>query len=112
MARNDMTKWLSIALCAVLALGLGCSSKSQMVARDFCAGEMCPVCRFRNDLACVCVNVGNDTPEAQHQGRTYHFCSESCRREFLETPTLYVSETMQDSPVSLADSALAPAHIR
>ena len=30
--------------------------------------------------------------KTEHQGRTYHFCSESCHEEFTESPDDYVKE--------------------
>jgi protein SCO1/2 len=42
-----------------------------------------PVCEMR-------VRVGKETPSAEHAGRTFHFCSESCRSEFSAHPDRYL----------------------
>ena len=49
----------------------------------------CPVCRAEGDLACLCVHVEGDTPRCESQGKTYFFCSDECRAEFLARPKRY-----------------------
>lgn len=52
--------------------------------------EECPVCRAQGDLACLKVVVRDSTPRAEYAGRTYYFCSEACRGEFVAHPQRYV----------------------
>ena len=54
-----------------------------------CRAE-CLVCKENADLACVDVKVKGDTPRAEYDGKTYYFCSDDCRREFLKHPAKYV----------------------
>ncbi len=49
-----------------------------------------PVCAYCRDLACVVVPITADTPKADYKGRTYYFCSESCRDTFLSDPVKYL----------------------
>ena len=49
----------------------------------------CLVCKYNADLACIEVVVNKDTSRALYNGRTYYFCSEDCRREFLKNPQKY-----------------------
>ena len=53
-----------------------------------CRAE-CLVCKENADLACVDVKVKGDTPRAEYNGKSYYFCSDDCRREFLKHPEKY-----------------------
>lgn len=48
-----------------------------------------PVCAFRADMGCVYVVVKDETPRSTYQGRTYYFCSESCKEDF-ENPEKFL----------------------
>jgi YHS domain-containing protein len=52
--------------------------------------ELCPICAWRGDLACVDVLVDDTTPRAEVGGVTYYFCSEECRVRFLKDPERYL----------------------
>lgn len=39
------------------------------------------------------INEKQAATTAQHQGRTYYFCSEDCRREFDQNPERYARQT-------------------
>lgn len=45
-----------------------------------------PVCHMQ-------VRTAGDTPSATHAGHTYYFCSDSCKKRFVENPTQYVPAT-------------------
>ncbi len=49
----------------------------------------CPVCAHEGDLACLCVHVEPDTPSCECNGKTYWFCSQECRADFLAHPERY-----------------------
>src|SRR4051794_2097472 len=46
----------------------------------------CTVCKANADLACVDVVVDDQTPRYESNGKTYYFCSNSCRDEFARNP--------------------------
>ena len=75
----------SAALAALLVL-TGCRTSPPY---DGPTAE-CPVCKHEGDLACLCVHIGPDTPSCTCDGATYWFCSQECRRDFLEHPERYV----------------------
>ena len=81
-----------LASLTLLALLAGCASPSGAVVSTPGGGEICQVCRYNRDLACVCVKVDESTPRAEYQGTTYYFCSEDCRAAFLKKPQKYVSK--------------------
>ena len=72
---------LNMGLVAAFALMAGCATSSDTRQA---AGEtaMCEVCRYNNDLACLCVKVKDSTPRAEYEGKAYYFCSEECRTAF------------------------------
>jgi len=82
-------RFISVALFALLA---GCASPSPSgdVAHLSGPGEICQVCRYHHDLACICVKVKDSTPRAEYEGKTYYFCSEDCRTAFLKKPQKYL----------------------
>ena len=47
------------------------------------------VCATNRDLACILVPKSDATPHAEYQGRTYYFCSEHCKAQFLKDPEKY-----------------------
>ena len=84
-----MTRLLNLSFAALLALAGGCATSSNDTAQGSGHAETCHVCRYNNDLACVCVRVNETTPSVEHQGRTLYFCSEDCRIAFLKNPQRY-----------------------
>src|SRR4051812_33317245 len=46
----------------------------------------CLVCKKNADMACIDVEVEKGTPQCVFDGKTYHFCSEECRKDFLKNP--------------------------
>lgn len=58
----------------------------------------CPVCKAEGDLACVDVRPNASTPTVTYRGKTYSFCSEECRDQFMAAPETYV-ETPGNSAV-------------
>ena len=78
-------------LCALSSLMLGSCATPAPAAQDGSMAD-CPVCKHNGDLACVCVHVEGDTPSCQCAGKTYYFCSEECKRDFLQHPERYVTK--------------------
>jgi YHS domain-containing protein len=87
---NTMKHVLNITLVALLALVAGCATSPHNPAPGSSLDEICHVCRYNNDLACVCVHVKENTPKTGYQGATYYFCSEECRDAFLKKPQKYL----------------------
>jgi len=52
------------------------------------ATERDPVCGMD-------VEVQASTPRAQHDGKTYYFCAEECRRQFQNEPARYVASAFK-----------------
>lgn len=84
-----MKRLLYLSFAALLALAAGCATSSNGAAQGSGQSEICHVCRYNNDLACVCVRVNENTPRVEYQGRTLYFCSEDCRTAFLKNPQKY-----------------------
>lgn len=86
-------------ICLAFAM-IGCAStveQPKLAANQ----DACWVCVNENDLACVKVDVDEKTPTALYNGKTYHFCSEQCKKEFLVNPAKY-------EKLALSSSASAP----
>ena len=79
-----------LSLLALPVLLGGCVSTPEPDSTAGGPTATCHVCRFNNDLACVCVKVKDNTPRAEHNGQTYYFCSDDCRKKFGQNPTKYL----------------------
>ena len=77
-------------LIAIALGGIGCASASRNESADTACQAECLVCKKNADLACVKVNVNEQTPKFTYNGKTYYFCSEDCRDEFAKRPEKYV----------------------
>ena len=93
---------LSIAIMA-FALA-GCASSTNEAQHLAANQDACWVCVDENDLACVKIDVDDKTPTAVYNGKTYHFCSDQCRKEFLANPAKY------EKLASAAAPQTQPAH--
>ena len=73
-----------------LLLMTGCASDSS-AHRQASAGPHgeCTVCKKNADLACVDVAIDDKTPRFDYRGKTYYFCSNECRSEFIKHPAKY-----------------------
>lgn len=76
-----------------LVFVVGCATPSSDSALKSGPTETCHVCRYNNDLACVCVKLKDSTPRTEYQGATYYFCSEDCRAAFLKRPEKYLPKS-------------------
>jgi YHS domain-containing protein len=77
------------ALVAALPACRSAAEEAQLIhARP--GHAVCTVCQCTGDLGCMDVEVGPETPQAQFEGRTYYFCSETCRAAFERNPRAYV----------------------
>ena len=85
----------SLAGLALAAFSLvsGCATARKDSALTGQPTVTCHVCRYNNDLACVCVKLKDTTPHAEFDGTTYYFCSGDCRTEFLKNPGKYAQKS-------------------
>ena len=96
IARARSVAVAALALLPLYTLLLGaplfvaCSTPANLRA-DGPQAE-CPVCKHNGDLACVCVHVATDTPSCACAGKTYYFCSDECKAEFLAHPERYTKK--------------------
>jgi YHS domain-containing protein len=60
--------------------------------------DTCWVCVHDGDLACVKVDIDAKTPTAVHNGKTYHFCSEECKKEFAANPAKFAPKSASAAP--------------
>jgi YHS domain-containing protein len=81
----------ALLLAGLLALLAACQSAPRAAVPAKPQAE-CLVCKKNADLACVDVGVDATTPRADYQGKTYYFCSEECRVEFLKRPGRYLEK--------------------
>jgi YHS domain-containing protein len=76
-----------------LLLGIGgCASEHSKAADPSQPHAECLVCKRNADLACVDVAVDAQTPHVDHDGQTYYFCSEECKKAFEKNPAKYLSK--------------------
>ena len=80
----------TILLCLSVAVLAGCTTNNPVATGTKGPAAICHVCRYNNDLACVCVRVKDTTPHTEYNGHTYYFCSEDCRTAFLKKPVEYL----------------------
>ena len=82
---------LIILVCIVFCL-VGCAATGVPTTQSAnkCCAE-CLVCKKNADLACINVDVTASTPSYVYQGKTYYFCSEDCRKDFIKNPPRYLS---------------------
>jgi YHS domain-containing protein/mono/diheme cytochrome c family protein len=66
-------------LAALVAYLKSLPASGQMTIRQVAVD---PVCKME-------VSAAADSPHADHAGRTYYFCSEICRKKFLDTPAKF-----------------------
>ena len=85
-----MKPFLNLLTVVVLALVNGCATPVKDASQASGPTETCHVCRYNNDLACVCVKVKDSTPRTDYQGTTYYFCSDTCQTAFLKNPPKYL----------------------
>ena len=83
---KSLFHFLSLTIVALVA---GCATVGDRPSGKSDSAATCEVCRYRNDLACVCVKVTPETPRTEFQGSTYYFCIEECRTAFLKKPAKY-----------------------
>ena len=95
-----MKSFLNIGLAAAIALMAGCATPPMETAQNPGETATCEVCRYNNDLACLCVKVKEKTPHAEYQGKAYYFCSEDCRIAFQKRPAKYVAQPKSRQPGS------------
>jgi YHS domain-containing protein len=82
-------KAIPTSLLLALWMIAGCATPSRQVAVQPPGTEICCVCEYNNDLACLKVRVNDSTPTTQYQGKTLWFCSQECKKAFLKNPPKY-----------------------
>jgi YHS domain-containing protein len=82
-----------VALASMGVFAAGCATPRQGATGTAASQEQatCCVCRYNNDLACLQVAVKETTPRAEYQGKTYCFCSQSCKAAFAKKPEKYLA---------------------
>jgi YHS domain-containing protein len=85
-----MKNFLNFICAVLLAMFTGCATSSHDTAQNSGPTDICHVCQYNNDLACVCVKVKDTTPRTEYQGMTYYFCSEDCRTAFAKNAAKYL----------------------
>lgn len=83
---RDRFRLLAVLLLTVSALPALAGEHAPEEASEVAETALCTVCR---------VHEGETEEEAvrasvEHEGTTYHFCSEGCRERFLELPQAYL----------------------
>jgi YHS domain-containing protein len=90
---------LLLLLIGILAFALaGCTSTSDPQQHLAANQDACWVCVNENDLACIKVDVDEKTPTAVYNGKTYHFCSEQCKKEFQANPAKFEKLALKGAP--------------
>ena len=75
-----------------LVILTGCAAHQPASATKVsCEHGECLVCKHNADLACVDVAIDASTPRFDYQGKTYYFCSNECRSEFIKHPAKYAT---------------------
>ncbi len=75
----------------LLTIGLISSACTPVppVAIESAPVQQCLVCRHHRDFGCLNITKTAKTPQARYAGRTFWFCSESCRHDFEKNPKRY-----------------------
>jgi len=85
-------KTLKMLLILSAILVTGCASINKPQTADCHMHAECKVCEANADLACVDVAVDDKTPKYDYNGKTYYFCSETCRDDFAKKPQKYAAK--------------------
>jgi Cu+-exporting ATPase len=56
------------------------------------------------------VSIGADTPNAEHEGRSYYFCNARCREKFEAEPHRYTKEQPKQEPATPGVKWTCPMH--
>jgi YHS domain-containing protein len=95
MPLKTLTTSVLLLLAAAATLtSLGCAAATPPQSASASGGKPhaeCLVCKHENDLACVDIEVDQNTPHATINGRDYYFCSDACKRECQKHPERYVA---------------------
>ena len=81
-----MKVFVFVMFLAFAMIGCASTPEPQHLAAN---QDACWVCVHENDLACVKVDIDEKTPTTVYNGKTYHFCSEQCKKDFLANPAKY-----------------------
>jgi YHS domain-containing protein len=90
---------MRLFILSLVALAIaGCASGTNEAQHLAANQDACWPCVSENDLACIKVDVDEQTPTAVYNGKTYHFCSEQCKKEFLANPAKYEKLALSHVP--------------
>ncbi|HEV8604593.1 MAG TPA: YHS domain-containing protein [Tepidisphaeraceae bacterium] len=84
-----------VSLLSIVITGCASTAEPQHLSAN---QDTCWVCVHENDLACVKVDIDDKTPTAQYNGKTYHFCSEECKKEFVANPAKFAPKSVSAAP--------------
>jgi YHS domain-containing protein len=81
---------LSLMFVGALA-GCGTAPQANAGVKPGAPHAECLVCKANADLACVDIPVDASTPTYTQDGKTYYFCSNECRSDFVKDPAKYAA---------------------
>ena len=90
-----MRVFLLVIFASLFVAGCAATGEPQHLAAN---QDTCWVCVHDNDLACVKIDVDSKTPTAEYNGKTYHFCSEDCKKEFVANPSKFLPKMASAGP--------------
>ena len=47
------------------------------------------------DVVFVGLKIKDNTPRTEYKGKTYYFCSEDCKRDFIKDPDKYLASSIK-----------------
>jgi len=88
------TIFFALSLMFIAAAG-GCVENHPTTASNTATPSNhaeCLVCKHNADMACIDVDVDQDTPTYAYNGNTYYFCSRGCAKKFQANPEKYLEK--------------------
>lgn len=76
----------------LLLIMSGCAISADHSIADDRPHSECLVCKKNADLACVDIPVDQNTPHYLFNSRTYYFCSDECRSQFIKSPEKFAGK--------------------
>ncbi len=82
-----------IILFLLLFSVIGCTgTRSQALTQNGQQIAKDPVCEYFSDMGCIDVAVTENTPQSTYEGKTYFFCTRSCKIDFDKKPSKYLTK--------------------
>lgn len=89
MPRSFNASRLFFCCLIPLTVAAGCAAPAAPAPQGARHAD-CLVCVYNADLACIDVDVDDQTPTAEFAGQRFYFCSDECGREFDQHPQKFV----------------------